>query len=197
MKVFLATKNKGKIKDFEKLTEGMDLEVVTILDGLDIPDVVEDGETFEENSRKKAKEIADYTNIVTISDDSGLCVDALDGGPGVYSARFGGENATDSEKNKKMLELLKDVKKENRKAHFVSVVSIAFPNGEIHSFRGETEGAILFEARGNNGFGYNPIFYSYELEKSFGEADDEERKSVSHRARAFRKLIVSGLLEEK
>lgn len=197
MKVFLATKNKGKIKDFEKLTEGMDLEVVTILDGLDIPDVVEDGETFEENSRKKAKEIADYTNIVTISDDSGLCVDALDGGPGVYSARFGGENATDSEKNKKMLELLKDVKKENRKAHFVSVVSIAFPNGEIHLFRGEIEGEILFEARGNNGFGYNPIFYSYELGKSFGEADDEERKSVSHRARAFRKLIASGLLEEK
>ena len=197
MKVLLATKNKGKIKDFEKLTEGMDLEVVTILDGLEIPDVVEDGETFEENSQKKAKEIAEYTNIITVSDDSGLCVDALDGAPGDYSARFGGENATDSEKNKKMLELLKDVEKENRKAHFVSVVSIAFPNGEIHSFRGKIEGEILFEARGNNGFGYNPIFYSYELGKSFGEADDEERKSVSHRARAFRKLIASGLLEEK
>ena len=103
MKVLLATKNKGKIKDFEKLTEGMDLEVVTILDGLDIPDVVEDGETFEANSQKKAKEIAEYTNIITVSDDSGLCVDALDGVPGVYSARFGGENATDSEKNQKML----------------------------------------------------------------------------------------------
>ena len=187
MKVFLATKNKGKIKDFEKLTEGINLEVVTILDGLDIPDVVEDGETFEENSQKKAKEIADYTNIVTVSDDSGLCVDALDGG----------ENTSDSEKNQKMLEILKDVKKEDRKAHFVSVVSIAFPNGEIHSFRGEIEGEILFEAQGNNGFGYNPIFYSYELGKSFGQASDEERKSVSHRARAFRKLIASGLLEEK
>ncbi len=197
MKVFLATKNKGKIKDFEKLTEGINLEVVTILDGLDIPDVVEDGETFEENSQKKAKEIADYTNIVTVSDDSGLCVDALDGGPGVYSARFGGENTSDSEKNQKMLEILKDVKKEDRKAHFVSVVSIAFPNGKIHSFRGEIEGEILFEAQGNNGFGYNPIFYSYELGKSFGQASDEERKSVSHRARAFRKLIASGLLEEK
>ena len=197
MKVFLATKNKGKIKDFEKLTEGINLEVVTILDGLDIPDVVEDGETFEENSQKKAKEIADYTNIVTVSDDSGLCVDALDGGPGVYSARFGGENTSDSEKNQKMLEILKDVKKEDRKAHFVSVVSIAFPNGKIHSFRGEIEGEILFEAQGNNRFGYNPIFYSYELGKSFGQASDEERKSVSHRARAFRKLIASGLLEEK
>ena len=197
MKIILATKNKGKIKDFEKLTDKMDIEVLSILDNIDFPDVVEDGKTFEENSAKKALEITKYTGIITVSDDSGLCVDALDGAPGVYSARFGGENATDSEKNKKMLELLKDVKKENRKAHFVSVVSIAFPNGEIHSFRGEIEGEILFEARGNNGFGYNPIFYSYELGKSFGEADDEERKSVSHRARAFRKLIASGLLEEK
>ena len=196
MKVFLATKNKGKIKDFEKLTEGMDLEVVTILDGLDIPDVVEDRETFEENSQKKAKEIADYTNIVTVSDDSGLCVEVLDGAPGVYSARFGGENTSDSEKNQKMLEILKDVKKEDRKAYFVSVVSIAFPNGEIHSFRGEIEGEILFEARGNNGFGYNPIFYSYELGKSFGEADDEERKSVSPRTKAFRNLLAPGLLEK-
>ena len=176
MKVFLATKNKGKIKDFEKLTEGINLEVVTILDGLDIPDVVEDGETFEENSQKKAKEIADYTNIVTVSDDSGLCVDALDGGPGVYSARFGGENTSDSEKNQKILEILKDVKKEDRKAHFVSVVSIAFPNGEIHSFRGEIEGEILFEAQGNNGFGSNPIFYSMNLENRLGKQVTKKEK---------------------
>ena len=197
MKVFLATKNKGKIKDFEKLTEGMNLEVVTILDGIEIPDVVENGETFEENSIKKAREIAEYTNIVTISDDSGLCVDSLNGEPGVYSARYSGDNATDEENNQKLLEVMKNIKKEDRKAHFVSVVSIAFPKGETHSFRGEIEGEILFEKRGNNGFGHNPIFYSYELEKSFGEANDEERKSVSHRARAFRKLIASGLLEVK
>ena len=197
MKVFLATKNKGKIKDFEKLTEGMDLEVVTILDGMDIPDVVEDGDTFEENSAKKALEIAKYTGIVTVSDDSGLCVDYLNGAPGVYSARYSGENATDESNMDKLLEDLKDVKKEDRKAHFVSVVTIAYPNGEYQSFRGEVEGEILFERQGNNGFGYNPLFYSYELKKSFGEADDEERKMVSHRARAFRKLIDSGLLKEK
>ena len=178
MKVFLATKNKGKIKDFEKLTEGMDLEVVTILDG----------KTFEENSRKKAREIADYTGIVTISDDSGLCVDCLDGGPGVYSARFAGENASDRERNEKLLEVMKDVKKEDRKAHFVSVVSIAFPDGTVKSFRGETQGEILFEKEGNNGFGYDPIFYSYDLGKSFGLATIEEKKSVSHRGRAFEKL---------
>ena len=188
MKVFLATKNKGKIKDFEKLTEGMDLEVVTILDGMDIPDVVEDGDTFEENSAKKALEIAKYTGIVTVSDDSGLCVDYLNGAPGVYSARYSGENATDESNMDKLLEDLKDVKKEDRKAHFVSVVTIAYPNGENQSFRGEVEGEILFERQGNNGFGYNPIFYSKELGKSFGMATMDERVSVSHRGRAFRKL---------
>ena len=188
MKIFLATKNKGKIEDFKKLTEDMDIEVVTILDNIDIPDVVEDGDTFEENSAKKALEIAKYTGIVTVSDDSGLCVDYLNGAPGVYSARYSGENATDESNMDKLLEDLKDVKKEDRKAHFVSVVTIEYPNGEYQSFRGEVEGEILFERQGNNGFGYNPIFYSKELGKSFGMATMDERVSVSHRGRAFRKL---------
>ena len=188
MKIFLATKNKGKIKDFKKLTEDMDIEVVTILDNIDIPDVVEDGDTFEENSAKKALEIAKYTGIVTVSDDSGLCVDYLNGAPGVYSARYSGENATDESNMDKLLEDLKDVKKEDRKAHFVSVVTIAYPDGKHQSFRGEVEGEILFERQGNNGFGYNPIFYSKELGKSFGMATMDERVSVSHRGRAFRKL---------
>lgn len=188
MKIFLATKNKGKIEDFKKLTEDMDIEVVTILDNIDIPDVVEDGDTFEENSAKKALEIAKYTGIVTVSDDSGLCVDYLNGAPGVYSARYSGENATDESNMDKLLEDLKDVKKEDRKAHFVSVVTIAYPDGKHQSFRGEVEGEILFERQGNNGFGYNPIFYSKELGKSFGMATMDERVSVSHRGRAFRKL---------
>ncbi len=188
MKIFLATKNKGKIEDFKKLTEDMDIEVVTILDNIDIPDVVEDGDTFEENSVKKALEIAKYTGIVTVSDDSGLCVDYLNGAPGVYSARYSGENATDESNMDKLLEDLKDVKKEDRKAHFVSVVTIAYPDGKHQSFRGEVEGEILFERQGNNGFGYNPIFYSKELGKSFGMATMDERVSVSHRGRAFRKL---------
>ena len=188
MKIFLATKNKGKIEDFKKLTEDMDIEVVTILDNIEIPDVVENGDTFEENSAKKALEIAKYTGIVTVSDDSGLCVDYLNGAPGVYSARYSGENATDESNMDKLLEDLKDVKKEDRKAHFVSVVTIAYPNGENQSFRGEVEGEILFERQGNNGFGYNPIFYSKELGKSFGMATMDERVSVSHRGRAFRKL---------
>ncbi|MDO5088660.1 MAG: XTP/dITP diphosphatase [Leptotrichiaceae bacterium] len=188
MKIFLATKNKGKIKDFEKLTEGLDMEILTILDNIDIPDVIEDKETFEENSAKKASEIAKYTGITTISDDSGLCVDILNGEPGVYSARYYGEGATDELNIEKLLKELENVEKAHRTAHFVSVVSIAFPDGTIKSFRGETKGEILFEKEGNNGFGYDPVFYSHDLGKSFGMATPEEKKSVSHRGRAFRKL---------
>ena len=188
MKIILATKNKGKIKDFEKLTDKMDIEVLSILDNIDFPDVVEDGKTFEENSAKKALEIAKYTGIVTVSDDSGLCVDILNGEPGIYSARYSGEDGNDEKNIEKLLKNLSDVEKNDRKAHFVSVVTIAYPNGEYQSFRGKVEGEILFERQGNNGFGYNPIFYSKELGKSFGMATMDERVSVSHRGRAFRKL---------
>ena len=188
MKIFLATKNEGKIKDFKKLTNGMDIEVVSILDNIYIPDVEENGITFEENSAKKAIEISKYIGIITISDDSGLCVDYLNGAPGIYSSRYSGENATDSSNIDKLLEEMKYVEKEKRTAYFISVVSIAFPDGKIRSFRGEVKGEILFERDGNNGFGYDPIFFSYELGKSFGQSSLDEKKSVSHRGRAFNKL---------
>ena len=112
MKIILATKNKGKINEFEKLTEGMNIEVLSILDDIDFPDVVENGKTFEENSAKKAKEIAEYTGIITVSDDSGLCVDALNGKPGIYSARYSGENATDESNMEKLLKNLSNIQKE-------------------------------------------------------------------------------------
>lgn len=189
MKIILATKNKGKVADFEKLTENMNIEVISFLDEeINFPDVVEDGETFEENSVKKALEIAKYTGMITVSDDSGLCVEALDGAPGIYSARYSGENATDSKNIDKLLEEMKNIPQGERQAKFVSVVSIAKPDGTVQSFRGEVEGEIIFERKGTNGFGYNPVFFSYELEKTFGEATMEERVTVSHRARAFREL---------
>ena len=189
MKIILATKNKGKVADFEKLTENMNIEVISFLDEeINFPDVVEDGETFEENSVKKALEIAKYTGMITVSDDSGLCVEALDGAPGIYSARYSGENATDSTNIDKLLNEMKNIPQEERQAKFVSVVSIAKPDGTVQSFRGEVEGEIIFERKGTNGFGYNPVFFSYELEKTFGEATMEERVTVSHRARAFREL---------
>lgn len=187
MKIFLATKNKGKINEFKKLVENKNMEVLSILDSEDIPEVEENGKTFEENSQKKAVEIAKYLNMVTISDDSGLCVDYLDGAPGIYSARYSGEDATDEKNIDKLLADLKQA--ENREAKFVSVVSVGKPNGEVYSFRGEATGKILSERRGTNGFGYDPVFLSDDLGKSFGESNSDEKKSVSHRARAFEKLM--------
>ncbi len=193
MKIFLATKNKGKIEEFKKLTDGMEIEVLSILDDNDIPDVDETGETFEENSAKKALEIARYKGIITISDDSGLCVDALDGNPGIYSARYSGEDATDEKNMDKLLKEMENVPEEKRNAYFVSVVSIAYPDGNVKSFRGETSGRILHKREGTNGFGYDPIFYSYELGKSFGNSTPEEKKSVSHRGKAFTMLKMEVL----
>ena len=187
MKIFLATKNIGKIKEMKKMAVGKDIEIISMLDGYDIPEVEETGETFEENSQKKALEISKFLNMIVISDDSGLCVDALDGAPGVYSARFSGEDANDSKNVDKLLEVMKDV--ENRKAKFVSVVSLARPDGKVYSFRGETEGEIIHERKGTNGFGYDPIFYSHDLEKVFGEVSLEVKKSVSHRGKAFEMLM--------
>ena len=187
MKIFLATKNIGKINEFKKLVENKNMEVLSILDSEDIPEVEENGNTFEENSQKKAVEIAKYLNMVTISDDSGLCVDYLDGAPGIYSARYSGKDATDEKNIDKLLIDMKQA--EDRKAKFVSVVSVGKPNGEVYSFRGEATGKILSERIGSNGFGYDPVFLSDDLGKSFGEASSDEKKSVSHRARAFEKLM--------
>ena len=187
MKIFLATKNIGKINEFKRLVAGKNIEVLSIADSEDIPEVEEDGETFEENSQKKAVEIAKYLNMYTISDDSGLCVDYLNGAPGIYSARYSGEDANDSKNIDKLLKDLEGVNE--RTAKFVSVVSMAKPDGEVYSYRGEADGEIMNERHGTKGFGYDPVFFSYELNKSFGEASNEEKKSVSHRAKAFEKLM--------
>ncbi len=187
--IFLATGNRNKIEEFKALVSDLNITVKSILDGIIIPEVEETEKTFEGNSQKKALEISNFLNMIVISDDSGLCVDVLDGRPGVYSARYSGEYADDNKNIDKILEELKyydDI--EARKAKFVSVVSIAYPNGDVKSFRGEVDGYVLSERHGSNGFGYDPIFYSFDLEKSFGEATQSEKKSVSHRARAFLKL---------
>ncbi|MGL5950275.1 MAG: RdgB/HAM1 family non-canonical purine NTP pyrophosphatase, partial [Cetobacterium sp.] len=147
--------------------------------------VIEDGDTFEENSKKKALEIAKFTNMITISDDSGLCVEALNGEPGVYSARYAGEDSNDAANNKKLIENLKNV--ENRKAKFVTVITLGKPNGESYSFRGEIEGVIVDEARGAEGFGYDPHFYLPEYDKTFAEMP-EIKNQISHRAKALEAL---------
>lgn len=184
MKVFIATGNKKKIDEIKPLLK--DFEVLSIADGINIPEVEENSDTFEGNSQKKALEIAKFLNMVAIADDSGLMVDALEGEPGVYSARYAGENANDSDNNKKLIQNLKGIG--NRKAKFVSVISIAKPNGEVYSFRGEVEGIILDEARGNAGFGYDPYFYYVAYGKTFAELELSEKNAISHRARALSKM---------
>lgn len=188
-RIFLATGNKKKVVELKEILDkaGLNIEVLSILDGINIPDVIEDGTTFEENSAKKALEIAKYLDMVAISDDSGLCVEALDGAPGIYSARYSGEDATDLTNNKK---LIKDLKgKKNRKAKFVCVITLAKPTGEVYSFRGEVEGDIIEEPRGVKGFGYDPHFFMKEYRKSLAEIP-EKKKEISHRAVALKKLLA-------
>lgn len=184
MKLFLATGNKKKIAEILPLVKNY--EVLSITDEIKIPEVVEDMDTFEGNSQKKALEISKFLNMITIADDSGLMVDALDGEPGVYSARYAGENATDELNNKKLIEKLKGIG--NRKAKFVSVISIAKPNGEVYSFRGEVDGTIIDEPRGLNGFGYDPYFYYLPYGKTFAELELSDKNIVSHRARALSQM---------
>lgn len=185
MKIFLATGNKHKIKEIEKIFKMDNVEILSINDGIEIPEVEEDGTTFEENSKKKALEIAKFTNMITISDDSGLCVDALGGAPGVYSARYAGEHGNDLDNNKKLVKELQGI--ENRKARFVCVITLAKPTGETYSFRGEVEGDIIDVPQGTEGFGYDPHFFMKEYRKTLAEIPEIKNK-ISHRARALEKL---------
>ena len=185
MKIFLATGNKHKIDEIKAIFKDIkDIEILSIKDGVEIPDVIEDGKTFEENSAKKALEIAKFTNMITIADDSGLCVEALGGAPGVYSARYSPEG-NDKANNAKLMEDMKD--KENRKCKFVSVVTLGKPDGRVYSFRGEVEGELLTAPRGEYGFGYDPYFYVAEYGKSLAEMPEIKNK-ISHRANALKKL---------
>ena len=185
MKIFLATGNKHKIKEIEKIFKMDNVEILSINDGIEIPEVEEDGTTFEENSKKKALEIAKFTNMITIADDSGLCVDALGGAPGVYSARYAGEHGNDLDNNKKLVKELQGI--ENRKARFVCVITLAKPTGETYSFRGEVEGDIIDVPQGTEGFGYDPHFFMKEYGKTLAEIPEIKNK-ISHRARALEKL---------
>lgn len=188
MKIFLATGNRHKIDEikaiFSEISKEKNIEILSIKDGIEIPDVVEDGKTFEENSQKKATEIAKFLNMIAIADDSGLCVDILNGEPGIYSARYSGEG-TDEANNRKLIKNLQG--KANRKARFVSVISIAKPDGKVFSFRGEVEGEIVDEKRGDTGFGYDPHFYIEEYKKTLAEMPEIKNK-ISHRAKALEKL---------
>ncbi|WP_053955915.1 XTP/dITP diphosphatase [Inediibacterium massiliense] len=188
-KVVIASQNKHKLEEIKDILRDFPLEIYSMDQvGLSNLEIIEDGDTFEENSMKKAVEVMKRTNAIAIADDSGLEVDAIDNQPGVYSARFSGEGATDEKNNQKLLDMLQGIEIEKRDARFVSVISVAFPDGKRLSVRGECPGVIGFEEKGNNGFGYDPLFIVLEYNKTFAEIDPQLKNKISHRANALTKL---------
>lgn len=183
MKLVLASSNKGKIQEFKEIL-GDDYEILSLDDVGFTDDIVENGKTFEENSFIKAKAVFDKTGLTSLADDSGLVVPSLNGEPGVLSARYAGDH--DMEKNKK--KLLKELEGKPRYAYFVCALTLLDESGKI-CVSEKTEGEILTEESGNGGFGYDPLFYSYDLKKSFALCSESEKNSVSHRGRAVRKLL--------
>lgn len=185
----IATGNKHKLEEIGVILKDFQLEVLSMKDvGLDGLEIIEDGNTFEENALIKAKTVMEKTGKLALADDSGLEVDILNNQPGIYSARFAGEHATDRENNDKLLKLLKDIPLENRKARFVCAMAAVFPNGDIIVLRGECSGVIGFEPKGKSGFGYDPLFIIEEYGKTFAELGEERKNKISHRAIALEKL---------
>lgn len=182
MQIVLATRNPGKVREVQALLPPT-VEVVPLSAFPDLPEVEETGDTFEANAILKAETVSRLTGLPALADDSGLVVDALGGEPGVRSARFAGEGATDAENNALLLQRMAG--RTDRAARFVCVLAWARPGVPMVCFRGETEGVLLAEGRGENGFGYDPLFFSPDLGKSFAEASGGEKGAISHRGRAL------------
>ena len=188
MKFVLATQNQKKLREMSDILSGFGVEVVTPKSlGIDL-EVEETGTTFAENAMLKAKAICEAANLPAIADDSGLCVDALAGAPGVYSARYGGEGLDDVGRYRLLLENLRG--QTTRTAHFACAIACAFPNGDTLTAEGKVEGTIAFAPMGEGGFGYDPIFYYEPLQKTFGEMDAKEKNQISHRAVALKQFAM-------
>lgn len=193
-KLIIASNNQKKIKEIKEILKEVQLKVVSLEDENINIDVVEDGKTFEENARKKATEICDYLlnrgdkDFIVLGDDSGLEVEYLNGAPGIYSARYSGEHGNNEKNNEKLLENLKGIKSEDRKARFVCQLALINDKKVYKAITGYVEGYILEELSGTKGFGYDPLFYYEPLKKSFGEATAEEKNGISHRGMALRKF---------
>ncbi len=182
MKFVLASRNPKKLREIQDILTQLGEEVCLQEEvGIEI-EVEETGTTFEENSLLKAQAVMRASGMPAIADDSGLCVDGLQGGPGVYSARYGGPDLDDAGKCRL---LLSNLKGQSRKARFVSVVTCCFPNGDVLTSRGECEGTIAFAPMGENGFGYDPVFFVPELKKTFAQLSEEEKNLISHRGKAL------------
>ena len=189
MDLIISTSNKNKLREFKELLQEFPFTILSLEDFPQIPPIVEDGKTFYENALKKATTVAQRTGKLTIADDSGIEVEALGRKPGVTSARFAGEDASDDENNAKLLKDLEAVPPEKRGACFKCVLVAAPAEGKTSFVEGECKGTIIHEPRGEHGFGYDPLFLVPEFKKTFSEITPEEKNKISHRACALRKLL--------
>lgn len=190
-KLLLATRNQGKIVEFRRILDAVApgaIELVGLDQFPDLHDVDETGTTFEENALLKAREMSEATGLPAIADDSGLCIDALDGGPGIFSARWAGEHGNDQANLEKVLEQLKSVPTADRGAYFICVAALYLPDGRTFCEEGRFHGTILTAPVGSNGFGYDPIFQPMGLEISSAQMSSEEKDAVSHRGKALRAI---------
>lgn len=186
--LLIGSGNRHKAAELQEILEGLPWMVKSLADYPAVEEPVEDGATFEENAIKKAQYYGAQFDVACVADDSGLCVDALGGDPGVYSARYAGEDCTYDDNNRKLLNAMADVPKERRTARFVCVAAMVEPGGEPHLERGVVEGLLASACRGVNGFGYDPLFIPEGHECTFAEMDPEAKHAISHRGRAFSKL---------
>lgn len=187
-KIIFATSNEGKMKEIREILKDLDLELLSLKEAGLNPDIDENGSTFEENAVIKARTVMELTGEIVLADDSGLEVDYLDKAPGVYSARFMGEDTPYSIKNQYIIDRLKEAEGEERSARFVCVIACAIPGGEIITRRGTIEGYISREISGANGFGYDPIFYVPEYHCTTAEMKPEQKNEISHRGKALRAI---------
>lgn len=191
----LATRNEGKVREFREIMKDLPFKILSLKEFPGFPEIVEDGKTFEENALKKARALAEFANDVAIADDSGLMVYALNGSPGVFSARYAGVGATDLKNNLKLLNDLKGVHLKDRGAAFKCAIAVVAPDGFEEVVTGECRGAIGFEMRGNEGFGYDPLFIPNGFDKTFAEIGLETKNMISHRYKAI--MAVKPILEKK
>ncbi|ARK31641.1 XTP/dITP diphosphatase [Halalkalibacter krulwichiae] len=189
IELVIATQNKGKLAEFEQMFGVEGFEVKSLIDYPELPEINEDGQTFAENAAKKAETLANYLNQMVIADDSGLVIDALNGRPGVYSARYAGEEKSDVANMDKVLKEMVDIPAEDRSARFVCVMAVAKPNETTKFYEGVCEGTISLEAVGTNGFGYDPIFYVPSFEKTMAQLSSEQKNKISHRGNALNRLL--------
>ena len=188
-KMIVATSNMGKLNEIKEILSGLDLEILSMKEAGVFSDAEEDGDTFEENALIKARALAQRCTEAVLADDSGLEVDVLNGEPGIYSARYLGEDTSYDIKNQSILDRMKDVPEEKRDARFVCAVAVLLPDGEELVARGTLEGRIGYEIKGEHGFGYDPIFYLPEYQMTSAQISPDEKNRISHRSKALKKMF--------